>query len=155
MMLEVIREFDVIPRQITTTIDGETVVLIVGADMYEALSDGSYMPIEYSVSIKTARETKFTRLSNNQLILEFAAMFQGQIDPAILMEAMEFEGQNVVLEKLRAASGKGMAALQQQLAQLSAAFEQTQMENGNLRGALASAQQALTSAQGEYPEQIQ
>ena len=77
-------------------------------------------------------------------------MFQGQIDPAILMEAMDFEGQEVVLEKLRAASGKGIAALQQQIEQLTMAVQQMQAENGDLRGALTSAQKRTRFHAGRH-----
>lgn len=146
MMLEVIKEFDVkYKRVVTITQEGEPVKVLVDDRFYRSLDDGNMVPIEYKISIKTARETKFTKLSNNQLTLEFAAMFQGQIDPSILMEAMDFEGQEVILEKLRAAQGKGIAALQGQLEQLTAVFQQMQAENGNLKSALASSQNALSS----------
>lgn len=154
MMIDVKREFDTAKREITITKDGEPVKVQVNKYTYQKLAGSRVIPIEYKISIKTARETKFTKLSNNQLTLEFAAMFQGQIDPAILMEAMDFEGQEVVLEKLRAASGKGIAALQQQIEQLTMAVQQMQAENGDLRGALTSAQNALGSMQGDIPEQI-
>lgn len=148
MLLDVEKDFNVkYKRIVTITQDGEPVKVEVDDRFYKSMDGGNMIPIEYKISIKTARETRFTKLSNNQMILEFAAMFQGQIDPSILMEAMDFEGQEVVLEKLRAAQGKGIAALQGQLEQATQMLQKMQEENGNLKSALASAQNAIQSTQ--------
>lgn len=150
-MLEVIREFDILPRQVVITVGGEPVPLVVSSGMYRELDGGARLPIEFKVSIKPVRETRFTKLSNNQMILEFCSMFQGQMDPAILMEAMDFEGQEVVLEKMRVAQGQGMAALQQQLAQVTEAYQVTQQENMEMQEAITALQEALGAGSEEEP----
>lgn len=150
-LIEVIREFDRFPRQVIVTIGGEPTPVIVSHEMYRQMDGGALLPIEFRVSIKAVRETKFTKLSNNQLILEFCSMFQGQMDPVILMEAMDFEGQEIVLEKMRVAQAQGIAALQQQLAEAGAAAEEAQTENAQLKQALAAAQTAIT---GRVPEAL-
>ena len=152
-MIEVEREFDVFPRQVVITVDGEPVPIVVSNEMYKQLSGDVKLPIEFKVKIKPVRETKFTRLSNNQMMLEFAAMFQGQLEPTVIMEPMEFEGKEVVLEKLRAAQGRGMAALQQQLAQAMEQLNMTQEENASLKQALVAAKNAIT-AEPQIPDTL-
>ena len=153
-MLEVIREFDIFPRQVVITVGGEPQALIVNREMYRQMDGGVLLPIEFRVSIKPVRETKFTKLSNNQMILEFCSMFQGQMDPVILMEAMDFEGQEIVLEKMRFAQGRGIAALQQQLAEISAVAEEAKTENTQLKEALAAAQTAIAGGKTPIPETL-
>lgn len=144
MMIEVMREFEAVDREIDITIGGEPVKVIVNKLMYKTMS-GDVLPIEFKISIKPVRETRFTRMANNELILQFCSMFQGQLDPVILMEAMEFSGHEVILEKMRAAQGKGTAFLQSQIAELKGAVEELKSENDQYRGAMAEMQNYVLS----------
>lgn len=144
MLIEVMREFEVTDREIDITINGQPVKVIANKLMYKTASDSKALPIEFKVSIKPVRETRFTKMANNELILQFCSMFQGQLDPVILLEAMEFAGQEVVLEKLRAAQGKGTAFLQQQLAEAQGAVEQLQLENQQYQSAMAEMQNYMS-----------
>ncbi len=150
MLLEVVREFDNCPRKICVTVEGEPRMLMVGGEMFRRLEGGDIMPIEFAVSIKAVRETRFSRISNNQMVLEFLQLFKGMIDPAVLLEAMAFEGQEVMLEKLRAAQTSGMQALQRQAEEMGSALKKAEKlitekveETETLRQALRAAQKAL------------
>ena len=129
MMLEVEREFDRFPRMVTITNGGEPVRVTVTERFYRENTFGKSVPIEFNISIKTMRETRFTKLANNELMLQAVNIFGQSADPVVIFEGMEFEGKEVLLEKLRAAQGRGMLALQQQLAQAQASIEQLSGEN--------------------------
>lgn len=117
MKLEVDREFITYPRFVTITIAGESQLLKVNDQFFRANTLGIKVPIEFNVSIKTMRETKFTKLANNELMLQAVNIFGQSADPVIIFEGMEFDGKELLLEKLRAAQGRGILALQQQLMQ--------------------------------------
>lgn len=144
MLIEVLREFEVYDREIQITVNGEPIKVIANKFLYASL-DFAPLPIEFSISIKPVRETKFTKLSNNQLILEFCSMFQGQLDPVILMEAMDFQGQELVLEKMRSAQSQGMAALTKENEQLKSSLMQVAQDYEGLKEAFASQAGALQS----------
>lgn len=162
MMIEVIREFDNYPRRIAITINGEPQEIMVSAKTLAQLGgkavcpegeQQSPLPIEFSVSIKAARATRFTRISNNQMVLEFCEMLKGKVDPAVLMEAMDFDGQELILEKLRAASNSETARLKEELegaqsllAQLQSAAADMKQENEALRAYLVSAKKVIGGA---------
>lgn len=147
MLVEVMREFEAVDREVDITVGGRPLKVIANKLMYKTIQ-GQALPIEFQISIKPVRETRFTKMANNELVLQFCSMFQGQLDPVILMEAMEFAGQEVVLEKLRAAQGKGAAILQAQLAELQGAVEGLQAENQQYRAAMAEMQNGLLRAPG-------
>lgn len=149
MMIEVIRDFEVTPRILPITMDGEPTAIAIAGEMYRGLGDG--LPIEFSVSIKPTRETRYSKLAHNQTLLEFMAMFQGQLDPLIMLEALDIPEREAILEKMRAAQNAGMNALQQQVAELSAMVEQMSGENVQLKDALTAAQVAIS---GEVPTSL-
>lgn len=135
MMLDVEREF-CRPRTVTITIGGEPVRVTVDK-LFWRETLGIKVPIEYNISIKTMRETKFTKLANNELMLQAVNIFGQSADPLIIFEGMEFEGKELLLEKLRTAQGKGAAAMQNQIEQLQQMVEQLQTDNENYKNALA------------------
>lgn len=137
MLLEIEREFDKKERIVSITMAGEPIQLTVDKMFWKQLNRGKKVPIEYNISIKTMRETKFTKLANNELMLQAVNIFGASADPVIIFEGMEFEGKELLLEKLRAAQGKGMLALQQQNAELQEMVEQLTSDNNNYKQALA------------------
>ena len=137
MLLEVEREFDKKSRVVSITMEGEPVQLTIDRMFWKSINKGKKVPIEYNISIKTMRETKFTKLANNELMLQAVNIFGASADPVIIFEGMEFEGKELLLEKLRAAQGKGMLALQQQNAELQEMVEQLTSDNNNYKQALA------------------
>lgn len=133
MMLEIEREFDLYPRFVTVSRAGEPQQVVVSNAFYK---QGT--PIEFNISIKTMRETRFTKLANNELMLQAVNIFGQTADPIIIFEGMEFEGKELLLEKLRAAQGKGMLMMQQQIVQLQQAVAQLSAENQQYSKVLAT-----------------
>lgn len=144
MLLETIAEFEVKERKVAITYQGQPVVLDIKSLFYKVVEQGGHIPIEYMVRIRPVRETKYSKMSQNELVLQIMTLYQGQpIDPSIMLEAMEFNGKELVLEKLRKAQEQSIMAVQQQLM---AAQEQNAAlteENAALNEAMSSAQAAL------------
>lgn len=145
MELEVEREFEVVDRMVEITINGEKVAMSVNDAFFKDVQPGyDKLPVEFRVSVKPMRESRFTKLSNNELILQIMTMYQGNtINPAILMEAMEFEGKDIVLEKLKAAQQQSYEKLARQLAESEQKNLALTEENNAMNGAVNEMQMAL------------
>jgi hypothetical protein len=116
MMLECLREFAVMERQIPVTVNGQPVVVPFNRTyMKDAKGD---LPIEHYITIKTARQTKYTRMMHNELMLQMMNTLAGTVDPVIMLEGLEYDGLEPLLDKIRMAQRGGMLALQKQNAQL-------------------------------------
>lgn len=145
MMLEVDREFIDRPRIITITINGKPERLSVNNAFFSQTMLGNDVPIEFSVSIKTMRETKFTKLANNELMVQMINIFGQSADPLVILEGMEFDGKELLIEKVRAAQSGGIMMLRQQLAQAQQMIEQLTQQNADYQGAVVSMQNAIAA----------
>jgi len=90
------REFNVLPREVLLTINGQQVTATFESAIMERQSAlGNEVPIEFMISIKVERENKFTTTAHNELILQMVQM--GVIQPAQALELMVFEGKEQLL----------------------------------------------------------
>ena len=149
MELEVEREFETETRTVEITVMGEKQSLSVHEGFFKDVQNGyDKLPVEFRVSIKPARESRFTKLSNNELILQIMTMYQGRtINPAILMEAMDFEGKDIVLEKLKASQQQSIEALQGQLAEAQGQNQMLAEENASMNNAVNEMQMSMGGGQ--------
>ena len=149
MELEVEREFETETRTVEITVMGEKQSLSVHEGFFKDVQNGyDKLPVEFRVSIKPARESRFTKLSNNELILQIMTMYQGRtINPAILMEAMDFEGKDIVLEKLKASQQQSIEALQSQLAEAQGQNQMLAEENASMSSAVNEMQMSVGGGQ--------
>lgn len=149
MELEVEREFETEVRTVEITVMGEKQSISVQEGFFKDIQNGyDKLPVEFRVSIKPARESRFTKLSNNELILQIMTMYQGRtINPAILMEAMDFEGKDIVLEKLKASQQQSIEALQGQLAEAQGQNQMLAEENASMNNAVNEMQMSLGGEQ--------
>lgn len=145
MELEVEREFETQERVVEITVNGEKQTITVSDAFFKDMQNGyDKLPIEFRVSVKPMRESRFTKLSNNELILQIMTMYQGKtINPAILMEAMEFEGKDIVLEKLKFAQQQSYEQIAGQLAESEQRNMALTEENNAMNGAINEMQMAL------------
>ena len=129
MLLEVLREFSVVERQITVTIEGKRIVLPFSkATMNDILEGGREIPMTFHVSIKTSRQTKYTKQAHNDLWLQMMQTLGGNVDPVIMLEGLDYDDKEELLDNIQRAQRAGMVNLQRQLAELSEAFQQAQEE---------------------------
>jgi len=128
MLLEVLREFSVVERKITVTIDGKRIVLPFSkTTMNDVIEGGKEIPMTFHVSIKTSRQTKYTKQAHNDLWLQMMQTIQNA-DPVVMLEGLDYDDKEQLLDNIQRAQRSGMLALQNQLAELSEAFQQAQEE---------------------------
>jgi hypothetical protein len=148
MMIEIMREKDIVPREIVVTIAGEPrIVPFDRRSLFRDGADGSKVPIEALITIKTSRQTRFSRMAHNELVLQFVNMFQQTADPLTMMEALEMDDKEQIIDQIRKAQHSGMLALQQQNAQMQQQLAQMSQELQQYQGAMKQIQAGLANEQ--------
>lgn len=157
LMLECLREFAVMEREVPVTVNGQ-VVVVPFSRKYMSGGNGD-LPIEHYITIKTARQTKYTRMMHNELMLQMMSTLSGTVDPVIMLEGLQYDGLEPLLDKIRMAQRGGMLALQQQNAQLTQMVQQLTEEQKKYEQAFnamrpAAAQEQQVQQTEELPEAI-
>lgn len=97
--IEMEREFNTLPRQLTLTIDGQQVQAEFQASIMERQTAlGNNVPIEFMISIKVEKENRWATTAQNELVLQMVQL--KIIQPAQAVELMEFEGKETLLNKV-------------------------------------------------------
>lgn len=144
MQLEVVREFSTLERKIAITVDGKEQVLPFNSStMNRLLSDGTELPIEYYVDIRTARQTKYSKLSHNELWLQMLNTLRDRVDPVIMLEGIEADDKENMLENIRKAQQNGMLAMQKQLEEITEIAQRQAEELEKTKQALAQTRQLV------------
>ena len=100
MEIETEREFNCFLRPVTILTDGQTEnVYFDSALMQKRAPGGVELPIEFAVSIKAVKRSRFASESQNELMLRLLSM--GAIDREQAIELMVFEGKDQVLKHIR------------------------------------------------------
>ena len=147
MMIEIMREKDIVPREVAITLGGQTAIMPFDSrSLFRTDGKGRKVPIEAIISIKTSRQTRFSKMAHNELVLQFVNMFQGTADPLIMMEALEMDDKEQILDQVRKAQHAGMLQLQQQNAQMQQQLAQMAEELQQYQSAMSQIQQSLTSS---------
>lgn len=159
MMVEIMREKDIVPREIIITLGGQTVpVPFDSRSLYRDDGKGGRVPIEAIISIKTSRQTRFSKMAHNELVLQFVNLFQGTADPLIMMEALEMDDKEQILDQVRKAQNAGMLALQQQNAQMQQQLQIMSEQLQQYQSAMSQIQESLATptpaAQAPAPNQV-
>ena len=153
MQIDMLREFAVNERQVPVTVNGERLIVPFSRKFMLDM-DNRPMPIEHYITVKTARQTKYTKLMHNELMLQMLQVLGDTVDPVIMMEGLEYDGLEPLLENVRRAQRGGMLALQKQVAQLTQAVEQLTQERDGYRNT-AEQMRAAMVAQGAQETQAQ
>ena len=106
------------------------------------------LPIEYFVDVKTARQTEYDKMANNELVYELMARVPNA-DPVLMLELLDIPDKERYIEKIRLAQQGGMMALQQQNAQLQEALKQQEEQ---LQAAEESRQAATAIMASKQPQ---
>lgn len=144
MLIDVLRENSLMPRKVIVTVDGRPEVKSFGKGDFDKLFPGA-MPTEHYIDIKTARQTKYTKMTHNELLLEMMKTLSGTVDPVIMLEGLDYDEKEELLDNIRKAQQNGIIVLQQQIAQLQAALNQQSQELDAYKGAAIKAQAAMNS----------
>ena len=144
MQVDVLREFATTPRKIAVTIDGkQSIESFDRNSLVKLLKDGAELPIEYYIDIRSARQTRYTKLAHNELWLEMMRTFAGSVDPVIMLEGIESEEKETLLENVRRAQRGGMLALQRENEQLRQTLAQMQEQMSSYEDVVAQSQSII------------
>lgn len=156
MLVEVLRQFEIAPRSVTIMVEGKLTVLPFDRrSLQKSLgsTDNRILPIESYISIKTARQTKYTKLTYNDTVMKMLEMTANQgVDPLDMFEALQIDGMEEVLEKARRSRSKNQAAMQQQMEQMQAENAQMSQRQQEYRQALAQSN-SMVRQQYQEPQQ--
>lgn len=141
--IEFEREFNVLPREVMLTIDGQQTTATFESSMMERTSAlGNEIPVEFVLSIKVQRENKWAQATQNELVLQMVQL--GIVQPAQALELMEFEGKEEML--LKAAQQQQMQSPQDaQMAQQAEEQAGLEAQMAQLTGGTEPAPNGLSS----------
>ena len=151
MMIETMRGCDLKPRDIGITFDGKKQTVPFSSEILKTWFDKG-VPIERYVTIRTARQTKYSIKQHNDLWVEMMKTFASMgvpIDPASMMEGLLMDGneKEMLSDNLSRAMKDGVVALQRQVAALTEQLKAEQETNGRYRNALSQADALLQGGQ--------
>lgn len=96
--IEVEREYNILPREVVVTIDGQRYRdTFESAMLQRTTALGNSVPMEFMISIKVQRENRWSVMAQNELILQMVQMQILRPDQAV--ELMHFEGKEGVLQR--------------------------------------------------------
>lgn len=95
--IEVEREFCAFPRTVRLS-DGR-LAAFTGNEMFTLTSLQNRLPIEFAVTVKAQRESRFTVAAHNETILSLVRL--GMVTPAVGLELMMFDGKRQALDLMK------------------------------------------------------
>lgn len=111
--IEVEREFNFFTRKVNVTVDGVVQERSFESVMLMRKAPGSvFLPIEFYISVKAQQETRYSAMSQNELVLRM--LQSGMMRPEQAVELMVFEGKDQLLKQLRERREQEQAASEQQ-----------------------------------------
>ena len=144
MLVDVLREFSVVPREVPITVNGKLKKFkFSNENLSKLFGKEAQLPVEYFVEIKTARQTRYTMMTHNELWLQMMQTLAGTVDPVIMLEGIEGDEKEDLLDNIRRAQEGGMLRLQQENAQLQQMLAQMQEQMGQYQDIAARAQGAM------------
>lgn len=164
MLVDVLREFSVVPREVPITVNGKLKKFkFSNENLSKLFGKNATLPVEYFVEIKTARQTRYSMMTHNELWLQMMSTLAGTVDPVIMLEGIEGDEKEDLLDNIRRAQEGGMLQLQQENAQLQQMVAQMQQQLNDYSDLVAQSQEIIDRdmmAQGEGggmmpPEEMQ
>ena len=141
MLLSVLREKSIVPRTLEITMNGKAETVTFDNKWYdEQMKPADSTTIVPFIAVKSARQTRYSIMAHNELVLQMMQVTQGQTDPVVMLEAFESEDKELILDTIRKAQHEGMLNLQKQNAELAEAVKQLSGELSQYKQAMASAE---------------
>lgn len=141
MLLSVLREKQIVPRIVGITVDGEAKSVSFDRKWFdEQMQQGNGTPVVPFVTVKSARQTRYSKMMHNELIIQAMQATQGTTDPVLMFEAFEYDEKENILDTIRRAQRGGMLNLQKQNVEMAQMLEQMGKELSQYKQAMASAE---------------
>ncbi len=113
MEILVEREFNFFTRQVSVQVGGEIKRASFESAMLMRRAEGdARLPIEFCISVRAQQETKFSAMSQNELVLRMLSA--GILKPAQAVELMVFDGKDAVLKEMREQERQAQSEASQQ-----------------------------------------
>lgn len=142
------------PITTVITMNGQRTPVTIDSSMFEALRKNKPM-LSSRVYIRTTRQDQYSKLSNNELMLQFMQMTMstGQnVDFTPFIELMDFEDKELVLDKIRASRQTEIALMTQQLQQLMQENQEMTQQLQQYKQTMSRAQSAMLSRNQQIAE---
>ena len=149
LQIETLRDRMIDERQVAVSVGGKQLVVPFNRRLLRGAAERG-VPVERCITVKTARQTKYTRMMHNELLLQAMQLLSGTVDPVIMLEGLEYDGLEPLLDKIRRAQQGGMLALQQQVQSLTELTKQQAERLAACTEALSQAEQ-MAAAGGQLP----
>lgn len=162
MLLDVEREFGDEGREVIIVVQGEEQHRVMSKADFARLSETGE-PIEYQVTIKTAKQSRYETVATNELALQLGNIYGQMIDPIDILHMMEFEGRDLAIERIIASRQSELVQLRTQNAQMQQAVEQLSQQVKQYSDAFAKVQgtnaaqqyRQMAKDEAEQAEQMQ
>lgn len=156
MLLDVIKEKHLVPRQLEITLNGTPVAVKFDRKwMAEQLKDADGTPLVPFVAIKSARQTRYSKMAHNELVLQMMQTTNGTTDPVIMLEAIQGDEMESILDTIRKAQKGGMLNLMRQVEEQAAQIQQMGEQLKQYQEAMAGAEANLQQMAAMQAEQTQ
>lgn len=160
MLLSVLEEMHIVPREVPVTVNGEQRIIIFDRNYINTqLTNGEKTNIVPFVQVKSARQTRYSKMMHNELVIQMMNATQGTTDPVLMFEGFEYDEKENLLDLIHRAQRGGMLNLQKQVAEQAQMLEQMGEELAQYKQAMASAnanmQQMAQRQQQASEEQMQ
>lgn len=145
MLIDVLREKSIVPRKVPITINGKVKTVTFDNNYLKRQLGKVEVPAHFFVRIRTARQTKYSRMSHNELWLQMMQILAGTVDPVIMLEGLEMDEKENLLDNIRKAQNGGMLQLQRENMQLQQMVAQLQEQVDDYSELVSQSQQVLDS----------
>jgi len=157
MMLSVVQEKQIVPRVVEVTVAGEPIAVSFDGewvrDQLKKLGNGT--PIVPFVTVKSARQTRYSKMMHNELVIQMMQATQGSTDPVLMFEAFEYDEKEAILDTIRKAQRGGMLNLTKQVEEQSQMIQQLSEQLSQYKQAMASAEANMKQMAAQQAQQAQ
>lgn len=156
MLLDVLKEKHIVPRTIEVTVGGEAkIIKFDGKWVRDQMVDDGGTPIVPFVTIKSARQTRYSKMMHNELVLQMMQATQGTTDPVLMFEAFEYDEKENILDTIRKAQRGGMLNLTRQVEEQAQTIQQLVEQLSQYKKAMASAESTMQQMAAQRAQQTQ
>ncbi len=153
MVIDTLADCSLTPFFAVITKDGQPSVRKIDSKLFKTLQrDGQTLASR--VFVRVSRKTRYSQKEHNELALQFMQLAAGQnTDFTPFIELMDFDGKELVLDKIRASRRTEMAILTQQVQEMSQEIQMLQDQLKDYKTTMQRAQAAMTTRNQQLSEE--
>lgn len=153
MAIDTLADCTLLPYKAVLTVDGKTTVCDIDSQLFKHMQEDGRTPTS-QIYIRVARQTRYAKQQNNDLMLQFMQMSSGQnTDFTPFIELMDFEDKEIVLQKIQASRRTEMMMLMQQNQELMQELQAMQQELSAYKQTMQRAQAAMATRSAQQEQE--